>query len=55
MAVVMLLFALGTGANAAILSVSKAEVLRDFPVPNPRQIVFVQTSTVWTAELSLLT
>jgi predicted permease len=44
-AVVMLMLALGMGANTAIFSVMNAIVLRDLPVPNPQQLVFLHTTT----------
>ncbi len=43
-AVVILMLALGIGANTAIFSVMNAVVLRDLPVPNPQQILFLHTT-----------
>lgn len=44
-AVVILMLALGIGANTAIFSVMNAVVLRNLPVPNPQQVHFLHTTT----------
>src|SRR5262245_53674161 len=44
-AVVILMLALGIGANTAIFSVMNAVVLRDLPVPNPQRVLFLRTTS----------
>src|SRR5712691_3325957 len=42
--VVVLMLGLGIGANTAVFSVMNAMVLRNLPVPNPQQLVYLKTT-----------
>src|SRR5437016_4435890 len=42
--VVVLMLGLGIGANTAVFSVMNAIVLRNLPVPNPQQLVYLKTT-----------
>src|SRR5258708_2418617 len=42
--VVALMLGLGIGANTAIFSVMNTVVLRNLPVPNPQQLVYLKTT-----------
>src|SRR2546426_9921874 len=42
--VVVLMLCLGIGANTALFSVMNTVVLRNLPVPNPQQLVYMKTT-----------
>jgi len=42
--VVVLMLGMGIGANTAVFSVMNTVVLRNLPVPNPQQLVYLKTT-----------